>query len=165
MGYTFYICEIKSSYKMIVNGIPLNKRATLFKPCNSTIPTLDITINPDPPIPGKTSTFTFKGNLADTAVTGSFLKVIFVNPKTLDDVNDPNARYVQNLCIITPCPTGYIDINEDVQIPKVGMPADIIVGVTDAIETKILACAVSAPIGPGAPSPSLKFLKDKTFSK
>ena len=166
MRYYFFVCILLTTLS-VVNGIPLNKRAALFKPCDSTTPTLDITIDPDPPIPGKTSTFTFKGKLADYADTGSFLKVIFVDPITLDDVNDPNARYVQNLCTIpfAFCPTNDISISEDVPIPKVGMPADIIVGVTDASETKILACAVSAPIGPGAPSPTLKFLKDKTFSE
>ncbi|GBC50482.2 uncharacterized protein OCT59_001538 [Rhizophagus irregularis] len=160
MRYYFFVCILLTTLS-VVNGIPLNKRATLFMPCNSTIPTLDITINPDPPIPGKTSTFKLKGNFEDYAVTGSLLGVLFVNPKTLDYVNDPNAKYVQNLCIIASCPVISLDIDVVVPIPKVGMPADIIVGVTDAYGTKIHACAVSVPIG----SPALKFLKDKTFSE
>lgn len=156
MRYYFFVCILLTTLS-VVNGIPLNKRATLFRPCNSTTPTLDIKINPDPFIPGTTSTFTFKGALAAIADTGSLLKVIFVDPTTLDDVNDPNARYVQNLCVIGLCPTTFVYIDVDIPIPNVGMPVVIIVEITDANESETLACAISAPTGPGAPPPSLKF--------
>src|SRR5256885_6119129 len=140
----------------IVNAIPfkLNKRVTTFGKCPKGSP-LDVSITPDPLVPGGTATFTVGGQLSSPAQTGSMLVIAFFDAA----VQPIGTPFQTDLCSITglTCPLTTLGATGPVQIPA-ALPAKyaIVVGVLDPAGT-LLGCASTAVGVGGAAPPALKY--------
>src|SRR3954454_276939 len=126
----------------IVNAIPhkLHKRVINFDPCVEGS-FLDITISPDPPIPGGTAKLTVVGPLKPAAKAGSMLAVGFFAAGE-DDLVAPPLRV--DLCTEIDnftCPASKINASGPLEIPaKLPVPYDMIVAIFDPAG-EVIACA------------------------
>ncbi|RIA84121.1 hypothetical protein C1645_742573 [Glomus cerebriforme] len=85
MNRNFIFAFILLATLSMVNAIPLQKRAAQFLPCPiSPAPDLlSVKINPDPPIAGKSESFTISGKLHEDITPATLLAIAF------GDVSNP----------------------------------------------------------------------------
>ena len=149
----------------MVNAIPkfshrLHKRATTFIECPSGVPTFNVTLYPDPVIPGVNSTFSISGSPAQDITTGSQLGVFFFT--NFNDSTAVGNPFKVNVCSLISCPKEAGDdffIVIDVPVP-VTLPTSYIIIIMMVNSTKEEMACAGTLVGDGtvsstvSPSPS-----------
>ncbi|RGB40080.1 hypothetical protein C1646_753768 [Rhizophagus diaphanus] len=109
MSQIFILAFVLFTTLFAVNAAPLalEKRDTQIQPCPGLPPgvvELNVTVTPDPVVPGTEETFDIKGTMKKDIVTGDFLSITFIDNVTEQPIGDP---LVVDICSLpgATCPT------------------------------------------------------------
>ncbi|GBC32649.2 hypothetical protein RIR_jg12048.t1 [Rhizophagus irregularis DAOM 181602=DAOM 197198] len=109
MSRIFILTFVLFATLFAVNAAPLalEKRDIQIQPCPGLPPDvvgLDVTVTPDPVVPGTEETFDIKGTMKKDIVTGDFLSIAFIDNVVKQPIGDP---LVVDICSLpgATCPT------------------------------------------------------------
>ena len=162
MNRNFSLIFVLLAILSIVNAIP-HKRATTFQPCTDGNP-LDVTISPDPLVPGGSAEFSVSGKVTPPAMPGSAISIAFLDSAAGAALATP---FVLDLCKINglTCPLSEFSAHGPVNVPA-NLPTSytIVVAFFDSAGTKINCelAYVGTAVSAARPAPT-KF--DLTGSK
>jgi hypothetical protein len=164
MNRNFSFIFVLLAILSIVNAIP-HKRATVFQPCGKVNP-LDVTVLPDPPVPGKVAEFTVLGKINPPATPGAILGFAFM------DISAEPAKIIGtpkefDLCSETTCPLSELNAKAPVPVPAALPPQyGILVVVFDAAKNPVnSACGIVGAGGAPAALESSLITSSSLFFK
>src|ERR1041384_3310287 len=154
MNRNFSLIFVLLAILSIVNAIP-HKRATTFQPCTDGNP-LDVTISPDPLIPGGTAEFSIAGKITPPATPGSRLGIAFLDSAAKTLLAPPLEMDLCKINGIT-CPLSELSAKGPVNVPA-NLPKSysIVVAVFDSA-IKRINCEIAYVGAPGAPAAAIEF--------
>ena len=100
---------------LTVNAVPLVKRTTKFDACPvEGVPQIDVLMNPDPPVAGKTDTFDVSGKLQHDITAGTTILGIGFADQAKNPIGNP---YIQPFDKSFPANTPFSIEAKDVPVP------------------------------------------------